>query len=84
MTIRPELGFRLCFLQKTSIEASYQHEDIKPLTDLLYMATVESLMERPDFLQILTHKYPALFMPVSDDGLTISDLLVGSVKFLTE
>jgi hypothetical protein len=84
MTIRPQLGFRLCFLQKTSGEASYQHEDIKPLTDLLYTATVDSLTERPDFIQILRHKYPALFLAVSEEGMTISDLLVSSVRFLIE
>jgi midasin (ATPase involved in ribosome maturation) len=43
MTIRPTLGFRLCFLRKTS---EYGHDDIKPLTDLLYISTLDSLTER--------------------------------------
>lgn len=46
MTIRPQLGFRLCFLRKTS---EYGHEDIKPLTDLLFTQSLEALTGRQDF-----------------------------------
>jgi midasin (ATPase involved in ribosome maturation) len=55
-TIRPKLGFRLCFLQKVTEEI--HHQDIKPLTDILYKVQVDCLQTRPDFKQILQHISP--------------------------
>lgn len=57
------------------------------MTDLLYKAQVESLVgkqTRVDFTEILVQKFPALFVQINEQGLSISDLLNSSAEFLTD
>ena len=77
--IRPKLGFKMIFLQRSGwgsedSQTTGAHEDIRPLTDLLFQTRVDLLETRSDFTQIIQTKYPALFQCVAEN-LTIYELL---------
>ena len=80
-SIRPKLGFRIFACQREQ-SLTGRHEDIQPLLALLTRASLEELQTRPDFTQILEKQFPALFVPTTDDGITIHSLLEDSIGHL--
>jgi midasin (ATPase involved in ribosome maturation) len=64
--IVPRLGFRLFCLAKVD---GRKHEDIQPLLASLHVTELQTLYKpdqecRPDFIEILSAKFPELFLPI--------------------